>query len=89
MPVTQDVLTQVDSEILVALPRETSLKCAIQRVRRDHQPALPRSKTDLEKIPDRYSHINGENWVLFVNISDANNNRVIIFGLQEPIRNMA
>ena len=30
--------------------------------------------TDLEEIPDSYSHINGENWVLFDNIGDANNN---------------
>ena len=43
----------------------------------------------LKKIPDRYSHINGEKWVLFDNIGDANNNRMIIFNLQESIRNMA
>ena len=89
MHVTQDVLTQADSETLAALPKETSLKRAIQRVRREHQPALPRSITDLEEIPDSYSHINGENWVLFDNVGDANNNRVIIFGLQESIRNMS
>ena len=88
MHVTQDALTQSDAETLAALPKEASLKRAIQRERRKHQPALPTSISDLEEVPDMYSYVNGENWVLFDNRHDENNNRVIIFGLQESIRNM-
>ena len=81
MHVTQDALTQSDAETLAALPKEASLKRAIQRERRKHQPALPTSISDLEEVPDMYSYVNGENWVLFDNRHDENNNRVIIFGL--------
>ena len=39
-----------------------------------HKAVINRYLTDLEEIPDSYSHINAENWVLFDNVGDANNN---------------
>ena len=60
--ITQQVLTAVDSETLVALPQEKSLKRSIQRVRREHQPALPRSLDEFDELPIRYREINGDNF---------------------------
>ena len=85
---TQGVLVQADSETLVSLPKEKSIKRTIQRIRRQHQPALPASIDDLGEIPEQYANIDGENWVQNDNIGNHNNGRIIVFARRDSIRQM-
>ena len=87
--ITQQVLTAVDSETLVALPQEKSLKRSIQRVRREHQPALPRSLDEFDELPIRYREINGDNFLLFDNFDTNPHNRIMNFGTRDSINQMA
>ena len=86
---TQNILTGVDSETLIALPKEKSLKRCIQRVRRENQPPLPRTFEELGEIPEQYSMVHGENWVLFDNREEEPDNRVLVLSRRETIRHMS
>ena len=58
--VTRDTYSLADHEALVALPRETSVKASLRRLRRKNLPQLPSSLEDLENIPIEYQLINGD-----------------------------
>ena len=86
---TQGVLVQADSETLVSLPKENSMKRTIQRIRRQHQPALPTTINDIVEIPEQYATIEGENWVQYNNFGNEENGRIIIFATQDSIRHLS
>ena len=54
---TQAVLSNCDSETLIQMPKERTMNKAIQRVRREAQPSLPKTLADLEEVPEMYSRI--------------------------------
>ena len=86
--ITQEELGRVDSETLLALPNEASMKKMAQRVRREELPALPLTLEDIEEIPERYKTLNGEDWLLY-DSGAADDHRVIVFGLRSTIRALA
>ena len=86
---TQNLLSQVDSETAVALPKEKSLKRKIQRIRRENQPALPKTLEDLGELPANYREINGVDWLLFDNREDNMENRVMLFAGEGVINAMS
>ena len=85
---TQQALSQVDSETLVSMPKEKSLKKAIQRERNKTQPTLPSSFAELEEIPARYRTIDGENWLLHDSGCD-DDHRIVLFGHNSALTEMA
>ena len=58
--VTQDTFSNADSETLVALPKENSVKTALRRVRKRNNPQLPASLDEMVNIPEEYRTIGGE-----------------------------
>lgn len=85
--ITQAALTAVDSETVLSLPKEDTLKRSIRRARNQHHPALPCRLEDVIEIPEPYSLLNGENWVLYDNGQDADH-RVILFGSRRTLQDM-
>ena len=57
---TRDTYSSADSETLVALPKERSVKRALRQLRKQGNQALPPSLDEMENIPEKYRTINGE-----------------------------
>ena len=85
---TQALLTAVDSETAVSLPKEKSVKRAIQRIRREHQPALPVSLAEMAEVPEQYRQIDGSQWLVFDNREEDIENRILIFAGEGVFRDM-
>ena len=58
--VTRETYSAADNETLVVMPKESSVKATIRRMRRRQHPALPASLEDLQNIPEKYQNINGD-----------------------------
>jgi hypothetical protein len=86
--ITQDELGRADSETLIELPKEKSIKKMAQRIREQALPVLPVTLEDLVEIPERYRRLRGEDWLLH-DSGPENANRIIVFGLRSTIRAMA
>lgn len=86
--ITQAEVGRVDSETLLELPKEASMKKMAQRTRMETLPKLPLTLGDLEEVPQAYRNLQGEKWLLFDNGSDSSH-RILVFGLQSTIRQMS
>jgi hypothetical protein len=84
---TQAVLSNCDSETLIQMPKERTMKKAIQRVRREAQPSLPKTLADLEEVPEMYSRIDGDIWLQHDSGPD-DEDRFILFGSRLAMREM-
>ena len=84
---TQRVVGECDSETRIHLPQESSMKRSIQRQRRQHLPPPPASMDDLEEVPLEYRVVDGGNWLL--HDSGPGNERVLLFGSKEAVREMS
>ena len=62
--VTRETYSSADHEALNALPRESSVKASLRRLRRKNLPQLPASLEDLQNIPMEYQSINGDRWLI-------------------------
>ena len=88
---TQRAFGRVDSETLMKMPKEKALKKAIQRVRREEHPELPKTIEDLENIPDRYSIINGGRWLQHDSREgdEPDGPRIILFATQSGLQQLS
>ena len=84
---TQQLLGNVDSETLVALPREEPLKNAVKRVRRANLPQLPKTLGDLQVLPAEYSMVDGEMWLFYDSGIEADV-RVLAFSRRRTLAEM-
>ena len=62
---TQETLTQVDSETRFMLPKEASLKRAVQRERTKVHPNPPADLSALRRLPEAYTNIDGSTFLVF------------------------
>ena len=58
--VTQETYRMADAETLVALPKETSVKAALRRLRRKNLPQIPGTLDSMVTVPDIYQSIDNE-----------------------------
>ena len=58
--VTQETYRTADAETLVALPKETSIKAAIRRLRRRNLPDIPGNLESIENVPENYQSVDNE-----------------------------
>ena len=84
--ITQQVIGEADSETLVALPKETSIKKVIKRIRKENQPPLPVSLNDMNHVPGRFSYVDGEHWLL--HDTGVGEDRVIMFARARTLRTL-
>ena len=52
--VSRDTFSNADDETLLALPRESSVKASLRRLRRRDNPRIPTSLKELNDIPEKY-----------------------------------
>ena len=55
--VSQETFSAADAETLAALPKETSIKAAIRRLRRKNLPEIPVTLDRMENIPEAYQSL--------------------------------
>ena len=58
--VSRDTFSNADDETLLALPRESSIKASLRRLRRRDNPRLPTSLEELVDIPEKYKNVGGD-----------------------------
>ena len=85
--VTREKYSQADHEALIALPRESSVKASLRRLRRKNLPQLPSSLEELENIPLEYQSINGDRWLIHDSVGGEH--RYLIFGRSSTTNAMA
>ena len=84
---TQDVLSNADSETLVSLPKEASLKKQVRRIRRQHLGLLPTSIEDLQELPENHRNIDGERFLFYD--SATRGHRVLAFASRRVLQHMS
>ena len=85
--VTRDTFINADNETLVALPKESSIKAAIRRLRRRDNPRLPSSLSELVNLPEKHRSINVDQWLIRNSMTD--NSRYLLFGCNTILTSMA
>ena len=88
--ITQETVANADSETTLALPKESTLKKQVQRIRSRNLPPLPTCLVQIEALPPRYTSIDGEQWLIYDSRgAGEEDSRVLVFGRRRTIRDMS
>lgn len=83
----------VDPMVLSQLPERENLKSSMRRVRRRELPPNPKSLSDLEEIPERYTKtLGGESFLLYDSASDTDHEgegRILVFSTRRNMEILA
>ena len=79
-----------DSEANMSLPHDEALKRMVRREKAKGRPPAPKTLADLQEIPEEYSLIDGQSWIILgVDAEEDEHERIVAFGRRRTLRAMS